>query len=252
MDPRPDAAGAEAVTQPRDDRVSLPLDDSVELGSMAPPPHGEERDADEAHELAARMDYLAGRPDVQVARAEVIAAREGLVTEMVRLEASARAAVDLPGKIRRSPAKTAGVAAGAAFLLLGGPARAFRGVRRAILGPRADLPKSMLPDEIERELRKLGDDGKRVRAVLEREFASYVDERSDLRRERDLAGTLAGLAGNLLKPASVQAGKRLAEQLFDPDREGFEAGLRKARERAQRARDTKGRSVAEPDPTAER
>ena len=34
MDPRPDAAGAEAVTQPRDDRVSLPLDDSVDIGAL--------------------------------------------------------------------------------------------------------------------------------------------------------------------------------------------------------------------------
>jgi hypothetical protein len=197
----------------------------------------DDADADAVLELAARMDYLASRADVQAARAEVLAARAGLAAEAVRLEASARAAVDIPARVRRAPAKTAGVAAGAAFLLLGGPGRAIRGVRRAILGPRADLPRSMLPEEIERELRKLGDDGKRVRAVLERDFANYLEDRADVRRERDLPGTLAWLGGNLLKPASLQAGRRLAEQLFDPDREGFEQGLRKARERAQRALD---------------
>jgi hypothetical protein len=94
----------------------------------------------------------------------------------------------------------------------------------------------MLPDAVEKELRKLGDDGKRVRAVLERDFANYLDEKSDVRRERDLVGTLSWLAGNLLKPASIRAGRRLAEQLFDPDAPGYSDALRRARERAERSR----------------
>jgi hypothetical protein len=196
----------------------------------------EDADADEAMELARRQAYLDRRADVQAAKNEVLSARAGLAAEATRLEASARAAVDIPGRVRRDPARTAGVAAGAAFLLLGGPGRVFRNVRRAILGPKADLPKSMLPDRVEKELRKLGDDGKHVRAVLEREFARYLDEKSDVRRERDLTGTLAGLASNLLRPASIQAGKRLAEQLFDPDAPGYAAALRRARERAERSR----------------
>jgi hypothetical protein len=91
----------------------------------------------------------------------------------------------------------------------------------------------MLPDQVEKELRKLGDDGKRVRAVLEREFSRYLESTADARRDRDLAGTASWLAGNLLRPASLQAGKRLAEQLFDPDGPGFAESLRKARERAE-------------------
>ncbi len=171
------------------------------------------------------------RPDVVAARAEVLAARSDLAEQVTRLEGSARAAVDIPAKIRRAPAKTAGAAAGAAFLLLGGPGRLLRGARRVVMGPGADLPKSMLPDEVEKELRKLGGDGKRVRAILEREFASYLDEKAAVRRERDVAGTFASLAGNLLRPASMQVGKRLAEQLFNPDSATFQAGLRKARAR---------------------
>jgi hypothetical protein len=210
---------------------SLPAGDPDARWSPA-----DDAEVDEAMELARRQAYLDRRSDVQDAKNEVLSARAGLAVEVTRLEASARAAVDIPGRVRREPAKTAGVAAGAAFLLLGGPGRVFRNVRRAILGPKADLPKSMLPDQVEKELRKLGDDGKRVRAVLEREFARYLDEKSDVRRERDLTGTLSGLAGNLLKPASIQAGKRLAEQLFDPDAPGYADALRRARERAERSR----------------
>jgi hypothetical protein len=196
-----------------------------------------DEDAEHALELERRRQFLADRPDVEAARSAVLRARANLVEETTKLEASARAAVDIPSKIRREPGRTAGVAAGAAFLLLGGPKRVFQGVRRAVLGRRADLPKSMLPDEIDKELRKLGDDGQRVRAKLEREFVHYLDERSELRRDRDLVGTLSAIAGNLLKPASIQAGKRLAERLLDSDAASFNDALARARARAeQRAR----------------
>jgi hypothetical protein len=167
------------------------------------------------------------------ARAEVLAARSALDDEIVRLEASGRAAVDIPARIRREPAKVAGAAAGGAFLLLGGPGRVFRGVRRAIFGPDADLPKSMLPDEVEKTLRKLGKDGERVRGTLEREFASYLDEKAPERRDRDLRGALAAAAVALIRPASVRIGKQLAERALDPDRPSFAEGMRRARERQQ-------------------
>lgn len=165
------------------------------------------------------------------ARAEVLASREKLAGEIVRLEASARAAVDIPARLRRQPAKVGGAAAGAAFLLLGGPGRVLRGARRAIFGPDADLPKSMLPDEVEATLRKMGRDGDRVRGTLEREFARYLDATSPERRDRDIIGTASGLLANVLRPASVRAGKQFAERLFDPDGPAFAAGLRKARQR---------------------
>jgi len=59
--------------------------------------------------------------ETDAARAEVLASRAALLDEVQRLEASARAAVDIPAKIRRAPAKTAGLAAGTAFMALGGP-----------------------------------------------------------------------------------------------------------------------------------
>jgi len=188
-----------------------------------------------ASEDAARTEVLAAKAELLAAReAEVLAARQGLEDEVVRLEASARAAVDIPARLRREPAKVLGAAGGAAFLLLGGPRRVLRRARRLVLGPDADLPKSMLPDEVEKTLKKLGTDGDRVRGTLEREFARYLDTTAPERRERDLLGTASGLLSNLLKPASARAGRQLAERLFDPDGPSFTAGLGKARSRMDR------------------
>ena len=171
------------------------------------------------------------------ARAEVVAAREGLAEEAVRLEAAGRAAVDIPARLRREPAKVAGAATGAAFLLLGGPGRVVRGVRRAIFGPNADLPKSMLPPEVEKTLRKLGPDGEKVRGTLEREFASYLDEKAPERRERDLGLLAGGLVGSLLRPVTIRAGKQLAERLLNTDPATFADALGRARARQGSAHD---------------
>lgn len=170
------------------------------------------------------------------ARAEVLARRAALAEELVRLEASGRAAVDIPARVRRAPAQTAGAAAGAAFLLLGGPGRILRRMKRAVRGPEADMPPSMLPNEVDAILRKLGPDGDRVRGTIEREFARYLAENTDARRDRDLGGTAATVLANLLKPASVRAGKELAERLFAPDGIGFAAALSKARARQDRSK----------------
>jgi hypothetical protein len=188
----------------------------------------------------------AARTEVVAARAEVLAARQGLEDEVVRLEASARAAVDIPARLRREPAKVLGAAGGAAFLLLGGPKRLFRRARRAVLGPDADLPKSMLPDEVEKTLKKMGTDGDRVRGTLEKEFAKYIEKTAPERRDRDLAGVAAGILASLVKPASVRAGRQFAERLFDPDGPSFAEGLRKARTRRDRSAGSDGPAGAEP------
>jgi hypothetical protein len=170
------------------------------------------------------------------ARAEVLAARQGVADEVTNLEASARAAVDVPARLRREPGRVLGVAGGAAFLLAGGPRRVLRGLRRAVRGPAADLPPSLLPDKVERALRALGEDGDRVRGALERDFARYLDEQAPQRRERDLAGTVSQLVGNVLRPASKRAGERLAASLFDADSETLRDAARKVRDRASTSR----------------
>ena len=68
--------------------------------------------------------------EAEAARAEVVAAREAFSAELVRLEAAGRAAVDIKAKVKRNPAKAAGLAAGAGFLAIGGPLKVVRGVGR--------------------------------------------------------------------------------------------------------------------------
>lgn len=173
----------------------------------------------------------AARAEVLSARARVAAARSELESEVVRLEAAGRSAVDIPSKVRQAPAKTAGLAAGAVFLLAGGPKRVLRGIRRAIVGPEADMPKSMLPDEVEKTLRKMGSDGEKVRGTLEREFAAYLEEHREERQQRDLGAVAAMLLAAIAKPATSQAGKRLAQQLFSPEGPSFKDAVARIRER---------------------
>ena len=151
------------------------------------------------------------------ARAAVLTARGTVDDELDRLEASARAAVDVKAKIRRNPARTAGLAAGAGFLLVGGPVKVLRGARNAIFGKPDPLPKSMLPKEIDQALRELGDDGTRVRGTLEREFAGYLKEHGEERRKRDLSGVAALMLASVGKPLVDRYGRQLLEQLLDPD-----------------------------------
>jgi hypothetical protein len=155
------------------------------------------------------------------ARAEVVARRQLLLDEVAGLEAAGRSAIDFPAKIRRAPGKTAALAVGTAFLALGGPKRAYGAARRAVFGPSADLPKSMLPKQVEKALRALGQDGDRVRGVLEREFVDYLEKNKPEREARDLRGTISELGGNILRPVTAEAGKRLAKELFKPEGGSF-------------------------------
>lgn len=186
------------------------------------------------------------------ARAQVVAAREELAGEVTRLEAAGRSAVDVPAKIRHAPAKTAGLAAGAAFLVLGGPKRLFRRARRAIVGPQADLPKSMLPAEVDKALRKLGPDGEKVRATLEREFSKYLEAHKDERENRDLGTVAAVLLANVARPLTERAGRRLAGQLFSPENASFQDALERIRARGRAGKGTSPEEPASPARPAKR
>jgi hypothetical protein len=165
------------------------------------------------------------------ARAEVAAARTELLNEVDRLESAGRAAVDIPAKVRRAPAKTAGVAAGAAFLLAGGPGRLWHRAKRAVRGREADLPARLLPKDVDRVLSHLGSDGDAVRRVLDKEFADYLEAHREERRKRDLGATASMLAGTVLGPLTQRAGKQLAERLFSPQGPDFEEALSAIRSR---------------------
>ena len=186
------------------------------------------------------------------ARAQAVASREALGAELDRLQASGRAAVDIPAKVRKAPAKTAAAAGGAAFLLAGGPQRLFRRVRRAVRGPQADLPPSLLPKDVEKALRRLGSDGDKVRGTLEREFASYLEKTEAERKRRDPSAVLAALAASALGPVAKRAGRQLVEQLFDPRTGNFDEVLARlrARREAMGGGASSERSAGAPGPSA--
>jgi hypothetical protein len=167
--------------------------------------------------------------ETDAARDRVLAARAALGEELETLEASARVAVDIPAKIRRSPAKAAAVAGGAAFVVLGGPKRVFRAGKHAVFGRPSPLPDAMLPDEIEQTLRALGEDGDKVRGALERDFAAYVRKAS-----RDRASLRTLLLLSVARPVMTQGTKAAAKRFFRTDDETFEGRLNEVRERMKR------------------
>ncbi len=174
-----------------------------------------------------------GRAQVVAAEAQVLAARALLEDEIVRLEASARAAVDVRAKVRRNPVRTAGFAAGAVFVVVGGPRRVLRRTRHAIFGRPAPLPPSMLPREIDTAIGSLGSDGDKVRGTIEREFARYLDESAPRRRRQNVLGVAGDLLLVMGRFFALRYGRLLAEEVFKTDAESF--GRQMDRVRAKRA-----------------
>ncbi|MEO8230353.1 MAG: hypothetical protein ABI628_11420 [Chloroflexota bacterium] len=145
------------------------------------------------------------------ARAEVVAARQALATESARMGTATREAVDIPAKIRRAPAKSAAVASGAAFVVLGGPRRIVRRVKRAVRGEPAALPSSMLPKEIDKAIRSLGSEGEAVRAALERSFAAYLAKNGKY-TDRSVRGATEEAIATAIRTAGRGLGLQLVKR----------------------------------------
>jgi hypothetical protein len=165
------------------------------------------------------------------ALAQVLAARADLEEEVDRLEAAGRAAVDIPARVRQNPARAAGVAAGGAFVALGGPKRLLRRAKRAVTGKDEDLPSELLPKEVERTLRKLGTDGRAVRGTLEREFAHYLDDRAKARKKEGVVAAATAIALAAFRPIAIRGGRQLAERMLNPNAPSFQEQLERIRER---------------------
>ena len=184
------------------------------------------------------------------ALAQVVAARADLAQEVDRLEAAGRAAVDIPARIKRSPGKAAAVVGGATFLAVGGPRRVFRRARKVVTGHEdAPLPKSLLPKDIEKTLKRLGTDGEKVRGTIERDFAHYLDERATQRRNESFKGAALGVVTSALRPIGFLVGRRVIDQALNPEQADFEEQLRKIRERTAEL-DRRTRSAAKSEPGA--
>ncbi|MDH4142009.1 MAG: hypothetical protein OEV61_05310 [Chloroflexota bacterium] len=175
------------------------------------------------------------------ARDRVLAARRELAGEIEVLEASARAAVDIPAKVRRSPAKAAAIAGGLGFLVLKGPQRVMRLGRNTIRGKPAPMPKSLLPEEVDKTLRSFGEDGEAVRAVLERDFAAYA---KDAKASRQRLRTLLVVA--VARPFVLRLSKVAAQRLFAPSEDTFADRLEQVRARATQHAPFPGDTTGEP------
>jgi hypothetical protein len=99
--------------------------------------------------------------------------------------------------------------------------------RRKIRGAPADLPERMLPEEVEKTLRKLGKDGDKVRGALERDFADYAKKSQ---KERDGLKSVLLLA--VARPLLGRGVKAAGDLLFSPDPEGFSGRLAQLRAQA--------------------
>ncbi len=161
------------------------------------------------------------------ARQGVAEARDRLATEVDELELAVRSAVDIPAKIRRNPGRVAALAGSAVFLAAGGPKRAARRFAGLVRRPRAAPVGSLLPEEVERIVERLGAESGDARAALERGFADWLEQgRAGTRGkgkkgERRTGGeTFWHLFDTVSAPIAARAAKRAAERLFaaEPDR----------------------------------
>jgi hypothetical protein len=167
--------------------------------------------------------------ETDAARDRVLAARSDLGEELHRLEASARDAVDIPAKIRRSPGKAAAAVGGVAFLALKGPQRLFRLGSRVVRGKPAAMPSSMLPKDVDKTLRKLGHDGDQVRGTIERDFAAYLKKaQADRRSFRTLMILTVG------RPILDRAARAAADFIFTPNEDSFSERLSQVKAKAER------------------
>jgi hypothetical protein len=170
-------------------------------------------------------------PRIDDAYARVLAARGNVDNEIDRLEAAGRAAVDIPAKVKANPAKAAGLAAGGAFRARGGPKRLFRRAKAAITGREEELPSELLPKDVEKALKRLGTDGRKVRGTIERDFAKYLEDRQKERRKEGVVAGITAVAVAALRPVAIRGGKQLAERMLDPNGPAFAEQLERIKAR---------------------
>ena len=153
------------------------------------------------------------------ARQEVDNARRGVEKELDDLGTAARAAVDIPAKVRRNPVRTVGLAGGAAFLLMGGPKRLAKAAEARFFPKRAERVPTVLPKDVEETISRLEPEKReQVRGHLERDFTAYLrkehpqepaNARQSLWKTYDI---LVGIVG-------VAAGRELVKKLFEIPKE---------------------------------
>ena len=130
-------------------------------------------------------------------RVELEAQRARVRATADRLEAATRHALDLPARVREHPVQTAAIAAGLAFLVLGGPRRVVRQVRQAVRGSDAERAYAALPGSL--------------RALIDSVAPGRGDDRAEARGQLALA-----LHAWREDPKNRRRGARLASEALAP------------------------------------
>ena len=167
--------------------------------------------------------------ETDAARDRVLAARAALGEELDALEASVRAAVDIPAKIRRSPAKAAAIAGSAGFLVLGGPGRLFR------RGPAGRLRPDRRPAQADAARRDREDAARSSATTATRSAVPSSATSPPTRRQaaKENPPRLRDRSRRASPGRSSGAGSRRPREWFlRTDDEGFSARLAEVRERA--------------------
>lgn len=150
------------------------------------------------------------------ARREVTAARQNVALQLDQLGSAARSAIDIPGKVRRNPLQTVGVASAAAFVVLGGPRRVLRAVGERVIPQRP--PRSLLPEEIQRTVNRLEPEQReQLEQHLERDFAAYLT-RTHPQEPANARRSFWKTYDRLMGPVTTRAGRELVKRLFDSEK----------------------------------
>lgn len=164
---------------------------------------------------ADRPPRVPATPEIARAQAELLASRAALARELDGLTDATQSALDIPAKIRKDPIRTAALAGGAGFLLLGGPRRVLRSVGRRILPARRDPYAGLLPEEIERILRDSGAAAHPgVREAIATDFAQYLRAKGKVTATSGARASLWRTYDVLVGPLGTVGARMLVERLF--------------------------------------
>jgi hypothetical protein len=159
-------------------------------------------------ELAERAGAVMSRPEVLEARARVLEARETFSSELATLKGTTRATFDPRVRVSEAaeslsedPRRLVGVAAAVGGGLLG---------LRFLRGRKSKAP-STLPPDVESALAGMGDDGKAVRAALDRSFTRYLQEHGAEPAKRS---KIPRGIGYVVLPVATQIGREVVRQAF--------------------------------------
>jgi hypothetical protein len=152
-------------------------------------------------------------------RRALIAAREDLGDGLDDLTTAFRSAIDIPAKIRKNPLQTAGLAAGAGFLAVGGPKKVIRAAVHRIRPSTRRPYEGLLPKDIDKVVRrKGGPHSEEIETALENDFAGYLKRKGKVTESEPNAGkSLWKTYDTIVGPLGALVAKQLVDRLAAAD-----------------------------------